>query len=310
MDIFFNELSVKEANNKNTAKEWMVNLMTVYIKAQKEGFKELKTTEAFINIALAPGYSLINWVYDPMVDRELRRLFQTKVSKSPFIENLLAKKAEEIELLYEFKHSGQKAAGLGAAYLFDAIALSFNNSSEWDNHLIELDINKYSEEEEKIIRFTERIKHSSKPLHLDYLKEWIENKKKRSIPNGKLLWLKRKELLPHLQFCETIESQLSFLTNVNPEFIQIIKRLFELEDYCSKWKTGVFTGENFPSKVTPESESRLAKFRDKLTILCPEGESRLFSWHSRYTPGAGRIYFFPENSKKTIYIGYIGPKIQ
>lgn len=310
MDIFFNELSVKEASNKETAKEWMANLMAVYNKAQRKGFKELKTTEAFINITLAPGYKLIDWIHDPSIDRELRRLFQIKVSKSPFIENLLVKKDEEVDLLHEFKRKGRMAAGLGAAYLFDSLAVSFDNSSEWDNHLIELDISEYFEEEEKIIQFTEKIKHSSKLIHLDYLKEWIENKKKHSIPNGKLLWLKQKELFPHLKFCENVESQISFLTNVNPEFNQVIKRLFELESYCSRWKSGIFTGEGFPSKVTPESESRLTKFKDKLIILCLDGESRLFSWHARYTPGAGRIHFAPDNSKKVIYIVYIGPKIQ
>jgi hypothetical protein len=310
MDIFFNELSVKEAGNKGTAKEWMANLMAVYNKAQKQGFKELKTTETFINITLAPGYRLSEWIYDPLVDRELRRLFLTKVSKSPFIENLLDTKDEEVDRLHEFKRMGQKAAGLGAAYLYDSLAVSFDNSSEWDNHLIELDISEYSEEEKKIIRFTEKVKHSSKLVHLDYLKEWIEDKKKHAIPNGKLLWLKQKELFPHLRFCENVESQISFLTNVNPEFNQVIKRLFELENYCSMWKRGIFTGEGFPSKVTPESESRLKKFKDKLIIFCPDGETRLFSWHARYTPGAGRIHFAPDNSKKMIYIGYIGPKIQ
>jgi hypothetical protein len=310
MDIFFNELSVKEDSNKKTAKEWMANLMAVYNEAQKQGFRELKTTEAFINITLTPGYRLSEWIYDPLVDRELRRLFLTKVSKSPFIENLLVKKDGEVNLLHEFKRKGQKAAGLGAAYLFDSLAVSFDNSSEWDNHLIMLDISEYSEEEEKIIRFTERIKHSSKLVHLHHLKEWIENKKKHSIPNGKLLWLKRKELFPYLKFCETVESQISFLTNVNPEFNRIIKRLFELENYCSKWKTGIFTGKNFSSKVTPESESRRLKFKDELTFTCPDGTTRLFSWHARYTPGAGRIHFAPDNSKRTIYIGYIGQKIQ
>jgi hypothetical protein len=310
MDIFFNELSVKEASNKGTAKEWMTNLMAVYNKAQEQGFKELKTTETFINITLAPGYRLSEWVYDPLVDRELRRLFLTKVSKSPFIENLLVKKDEEVDLLHEFKRKGRKAAGLGAAYLFDSLAVSFDNSSEWDSHLIKLDISEYSEEEEKIIQFTEKVKHSSKLIHLEYLKEWIENKKKHLIPNGKILWLKQKELFPHLKFCENVESQISFLTNVNPEFNRIIKRLFELENYCSKWKTGIFTGKNFPSKVTSESESRRLKFKDKLTFACPDGETRLFSWHARYTPGAGRIHFAPDNSKKVIYIGYIGQKIQ
>jgi len=90
----------------------------------------------------------------------------------------------------------------------------------------------------------------------------------------------------------------------------IVKRLSELESYYSTWKNGIFTGDNFPSKVTSESESRRGRFKMKLIIICPDGGAREFSWHLRYTPGAGRIHFAPDNSKRIFFIGYIGPKIQ
>ena len=283
--------------------------MSAYIKAQEKGFKELKTIEMFINITLSPNYKLIDWLYDDSIDRDARLLFKTKVSKSPFIENLLARKEDEGQKLHEFNYKNSKAAGLGAAYLFDSLAISFDNSCEWDTHLIELDVIEYSKEEH-ISQSSEEVKHIAKLLHLERLNDWIEDKKKYSVINGKLLWLKRKELFPHLVFSKSIENQVTFLTGSQPEFHSIVKRLFELEKYCSYWKTGSFAGEDLPSKVTPESESRLAKFKERLTVMCPDGESRLFSWHARYTPGAGRIHFAPDNSKKIIYIGYIGPKIQ
>lgn len=309
MDTFFNELSVKEAHDKQTARQWMDNLIAVYNKAQGRGFKELKTTEAFINITLSPNYRLSDWLYDDSIDRDTRLLFKTKVSKSPFIENLLHRKEDDEHKLHEFKYKNFKAAGLGAAYLFDSLAISFDNSSEWDAHLIEFDVMEYSEEKQ-ILQSSEKVKHSSKLLHLDLINEWIEDKKKSAIANGKLLWLKRKELFPHLVFCESIENQVTSFTGSQSQFHAIVKRLFELEKFCSSWQTGLFNGEDLPSKVTPESDSRLAKFRDRFTVICPDGESRLFSWHARYTPGAGRIHFAPDNSKRIVYIGYVGPKIQ
>ena len=274
------------------------------------GFKELKTTETFLISSLAPGYNLHDWLNDQTVDRDTRHLVKTKVSKHPFIEQILEQKDNEGNRLWEFKYRDRGAAGLGAAYLFDSFAVSFANSEEWDTHLLELHVSEYSEEEDGIVQSTGNVRHGSKPGHLDYLAPWLEERKRKSIANGKLLWLKRQDYFPHLLFCMSVENRLSSLSGSEPGFHAIVKCLFAFEEYCSTWKTGVFTGDGFPFKATTESASRLARFRNELTLLCPDNEVRLFSWHLRYTPGAGRIHFFPDNSKKIIYIGYIGPKIQ
>lgn len=35
----------------------------------------------------------------------------------------------------------------------------------------------------------------------------------------------------------------------------------------------------------------------------------VIEWHSRFTPGAGRIHFYYDESEKIFYIGYIGEKL-
>jgi hypothetical protein len=310
MDLFFNELSITAGPVREIGKQWMTGLIILYKKAAAMGFKELKTTETFLSSPLAPGYNLHDWLNDQTVDRDTRYLVKTKVSKHPFIEQLLEQKDNEGNRLWEFKYKNRNAVGLGAAHLYDSFAVSFANSEEWDTHLLELHVSEYSKEEDGIIQSSGNVRHGSKPEHLDYLTPWLDERKRKSIANGKLLWLNRQQYFPHLLFCTNIENRLSSLSGSEPEFHAIVKHLFAFEDYCSTWETGVFTGERFPFKATLESTSRLASFRKKLTILCPDGEDRVFSWHLRYTPGAGRIHFFPDNSKKIIYIGYIGPKIQ
>jgi hypothetical protein len=310
MDTFFNELSVKEATDKDTTLRWMSTLVKIYKKVISLGFKELKTTTNFANLTIAPNYRFKDWLQDPIIDRDTRLLFLTKVSKSPFIETLLAKKSGETQQLHEFKYKKHNAAGLGAAYLFDSLALSLDNSDEWDTHIINLDITGYCAEEEQIIQKVGEVKHSSRAEHLDFLVNWIEERKKFDITDGKLLWLKRKEIFPYLVFCDSTEKQLVSLLPGQPEFPAVIKRLSELDKYCSTWGNGTFTTENYHfSKATPESDSRLAKYKDVFTILCPDGSRRLFSRHVRYTPGAGRVHFFPDSAKKIIYVGYIGSKI-
>lgn len=308
MDLFFNELSIKEGADKETGKQWMSGLIGVFKNAYIMGFKELKTTEEFRTFPLAPGYIIDDWLHDPQVDRETQLFVKTKASRPPFIDQVVEQKDNENNRLHEFKYNGQKAAGLGAAYLFETIALSFANSSAWDRHRVEIQVVEYTEEE-RIKSTVEEVKHASKPTHLDLLEAWINTRKRSDIPYGKLLWLKRKEYFPHLIFCKDVEKQIDFLTGNEPGFHLIKKRLFELEDFCSTWNTGIFTGENFPSKVTSESESRIAHFKDELTKVYPDGKEREFYWHLRYTPGHGRVHFSPDNSERRIYIGYIGSKI-
>lgn len=311
MDIFFNELSVKEANTKDTALKWMVTLVKTYKRATDLGFKQLKTTANFLNLTIAPNYSFREWLFDKSIDRDTQRLFLTKVSKSPFIETLSAEKNGDTQRLHESKYKGNNAAGLGAAYLFDSLALSLDNSDEWDTHIIHIDITVYSDEEEQLFEKVGEVKHGSRSEHLDSLREWIADRKKNDITDGKLLWLKRKEIFPHLVFCNSTEKQLISLSPGQPKFLAIVNRLSELNKYCSGWKNGTFTIDSYHfSKATPESDSRLSKYEDDFMILCPDGNRRLFSWHVRYTPGAGRIHFVPDNTKKIIYIGYIGLKIQ
>jgi hypothetical protein len=309
MDTYFNELSIKNAPDKVTARHWMNNLLTVYRKAAVYGFKELKTTQSFMEITLAPGYPLRQWLNDNAVDLETRRLLWTIASKSPYIENILDLKELSGQGLFECKYNNNYAAGLGAARLFDSLALSFDNSDEWDTHLLQVEITEYSEEDE-IHQTREEVKHGSKPGHLGLLAQWIKEKKKSFVPNGTILWLSRKVIFPHLSFCKSTESQLTSLRPGQPEFHAIVKRLFELETYCENWNTGAFNADNRASKITEESPSRRKKYVSELTFTCPDEQSRFFSWHARYTPGAGRIHFYPDNSKRVIYIGYIGPKIQ
>lgn len=46
-----------------------------------------------------------------------------------------------------------------------------------------------------------------------------------------------------------------------------------------------------------------------MNVLFKDGQVRNCSWHSRFTPGAGRIHFYYDENKKIFYVGYIGEKI-
>lgn len=310
MNIFLNELSFIAASEKKDAYDWMKQLYELFKSAFSNGFDALHTPREFKTTRLTCDYSILDWLNDPCVERDMRLLFKTKISKYPYTEDILAQKEENEKQPIEFTYKDKNAIGLGAAYLFDTLSLSLNSSMEWDVTTIEIQVTKITGDDQ-LTQSCQRVVHASKPYHLQKHSQWIEKKKRIPVKNGIILWEKRKERFPHLEFCENVKDQLYHLSGHEEKFDQILKRLDEFENYCSKeWKSGSFQPDMLPSKTTGESETRCLKFKKELTFICPDGKSGLFSWHVRFTPGHGRIYFQPDNEKRMFYIGYIGWKIE
>lgn len=310
MDVFFNELSIKETPHPDIAKGWMLNLMYLYKKTCEAGFHSFRISEQALQQNLAIGYTLHNWVVDRTVDEIARKLFLTEISNHPFIDEIIEQKSADERRLYEFKYNGSEARGLGAACLFGSLAISFDNDNEWNKISIVISIACLSSGIDDVVSEEKEVKHGSKIEHIKTLNSWILNKKKMSITDGIVFWEKKSELLPHLIFCQTTRNQLAYLKENNPGFVQIKHILFSLDAYCANRVNGQFTPGIFSHEPVPESDTRETKLRTKLTIMCPDGQERFFSWHFKFTPGPGRIHFVFDESNKICYIGHIGRKIE
>jgi hypothetical protein len=70
MDVSFNELSLKKAENPAIAKQWMMNLLTVYKSANLKGFKGLRLprTEAAFKLPEAKSYWRISLIGYPALE--------------------------------------------------------------------------------------------------------------------------------------------------------------------------------------------------------------------------------------------------
>ena len=132
---------------------------------------------------------------------------------------------------------------------------------------------------------------------------------KTSVVNGDDLWNQKEELFPNLIFCDHVAKQIFPLQNGDPVFRQIVKRFFELQNYCSAWREGPFLPDQLPFKATVESKPTMQKYRRERTFTCPGGNEITFTWHGRMTPGAWRIYFDPSIDPGMMHIGYIGQKL-
>jgi len=306
MDLFFNELSLQVATDCYAANGWFENLGKLYKQASERGLGEIKVPAVFFGHSFATDYIFYQWVTDHEFDADLRSLLKSKITTTPVIEEMLSEQETRDGKIFECCYKGYPANGLGAAseHMFDAVAISMVPDSQWNTSIVSVDVTVVLSDDDTVQSVC-NVRHIFQSAHLAEHNSWLEAQRRPRIPNGQILWMRRNELFPNLIFCQHIRGQVAGFSSNQSEFIQLQKRLFELEEYASGRTAGMFQAEVLPTKVTPESESRKREFASELTRLCPDGNIRLFDWHSRFTPGAWRLHFYPMENSSKIIVGNI-----
>ncbi|MFT4924774.1 MAG: hypothetical protein ACI8WB_000858 [Phenylobacterium sp.] len=264
------------------------------------------------NTLLAFDYTIRDWISDrrtkgetSLVDRDLQRYFARKLDSVPFCdEDLYANDNDFLTSEVEIRADGSVQANVSAtlAFLRSGILLSPGlfvfNQPYVDAFVSALDESIKPVKVRCICSELTAVEHATHIQQLAGLEVACAND----------IWQNRTQLFPHLQFCSRVEKQLDSLHQWNV----VLQRLFELEIYARHWRSGAFDEGGIPSKVTGEGEQVRANHRAKKerTFTCPDNQQRLFLWHSRATPGAIRIYFYPleESQNKGVIIGHIGAK--
>jgi hypothetical protein len=310
LEMVLNELSLRTpASDIQTARLWMSDLVSIMRRAISQGVKRVvRTHSGFHAMILAPGYPLARWRNDDHVDLEVRRYFSSLSTKVPFLTDLQEPEIENNILLSEFHHEGEKAHGLGIAFLCEALALSVRSAQRWELSRLEVKA-KWLRSDGNLSTERVMVIHASRVDHVLEHDEWIKDRLKTSVRDGIDLWNRRGSLFPSLSFCEAVAKQMQNLRTGNPMLRPIVRRLFELEGYCKGWETGSFNPDALPTAASPESQSTLQQFGRERTFRCPDGRECTFSWHVRLSPGAWRIHFLPEAGIGTMIIGYIGPHL-
>jgi hypothetical protein len=122
------------------------------------------------------------------------------------------------------------------------------------------------------------------------------------------MWGERNRLFSHLQFRPEVEGHLELLEPV-AHLQGVLSSLRSYNSYAADWSDSRAEFDHHRMlHVTPESSGRLKMYGEQMTFDW-NGQSRTFSLHGRFTPGAGRIHMWPDISCGTIVIGYIGMKI-
>lgn len=310
MDLVFNELSLsKPLDSLAEARSRMGNFVEIIQQLFRDGFsKDLRVTDDFLHLLLANDYRIVQWLNDGEVDREIKMFFKARISRKPYIDAHTESHLYNHFVSSEFMYNGFNSRGLGVAFLLDGVGISVFSHEQWNTYSLEASFIELDSQgeiyEEKI-----QIRHISTFSHFEFHKPYYEQRKWLNIEQ--LDWRNSlEELFPSLEFCERAVAQLYEFGKGEHILKQIKGRLIELQEYFNVWSEGGFDSSLFSFKVTPESQRTLEHFKEEHTFLCPDGQYRVFSWHLRMTPGAGRIFFIPDETTRKCIIGHIGNKLK
>lgn len=319
MDVYlvFNELCLTrprpENQHKTLAQGWMSQFGEVLTTARRHGIKVLRVTQGFFELSLVPGYTIREWSFDREIDRELKRRIQSAAT-SYDEDSPEALEVNQKRLAFEYRYEGLAAEGLGFALLLDSIAVSLETEACWNCTDVDFEVDEIIEVDDDVdvIQKRQSRKHVSRKDHLDAHKKWLQDERFLvSVQDGPFLLSKIEDWFPNLVVLEDAKAQIQELSTGTPHLRQLVSKLFELENYCSTWKTGAFDKDKLASKATPESASVAgnAQYTSMRTFRLPNGREIYFEWHLRLTPGAWRLYFLPDVTAHKIFIGYVGKKL-
>lgn len=311
MKLILNELSIinEKFSNQYVAKSKMEEFTLLCKEAVTKGNERRMLTT--INIAteeLSENYTFFTWLQDKEVPKESKAYIRSLITRSQkFPEDEYSIQKQLLD--FDFTHSGERSSGLGLAHLTNGLALSLNTSSYWCTHKLEIEKSFIDSESGELDVEEVVVVHASNTSHLSSHNEWYITSKKLLCSSGLNLWERREEIFPNLIFCENSRIHIKDLLSRNELLSSVVDKLFDLEIYSTSWDGSGFYPNEIRGKITPDSPATLKRFAKERTFTFPDGRDTVFSWHSRVTPGAWRIFFYPDPSTQKIIIGHIGPKL-
>lgn len=308
--LFLNELSLTPpAVDVAAGRERMKGFLGAVFRTRqiiKSARPVVHLSDALDLIMLAPNYLIASWRTDTATSRDEKLRLLQIVTQAPILER--GRDPEDLverHLGMDCWYEGQQALGLRGAIAADGLSVSFASSSLWDATLLPVEA-EFLAEDGQITRQRVNVRHASTEGHVDAHEVWLRELERLSVRDGQDLWDRRVDLFPALEFCKEVKGQLAEFLGGDIELSSVIKRLVLLQKFFETWDGMPIGPNSLPTRCTPESASTLAKYADEHTFTPPVGPARVFSWHLRFTPGAGRLFFDGDAPRKKGIIGYIG----
>ena len=274
--------------------------------ARHGGSGALRTLSDFLACSLCAGYTIRDWLKDNSVESEKRTRFKTAVTKGPFVDEWIAGEEQRGALLYEFYFAADRVYGLGAGYLFESPTVSLRGDARFEVDPVTIRVSsldaqlQFASGDKAVCSLTNVTQVSNRAA-------WIRERLQRDIANGITAWERHAELFPNLTFCSEAATFLQSLSGSEAYFYQVCRHLLALNSFCAEWPQ---QGISALSSIRWSDESKSTLNNDVLRkmreFLCPDGQRRLFSLHTKPTGGNIRIHFLVLSQERRIMIGYIG----
>jgi hypothetical protein len=305
--LFLNELSVAPlAADVAAGRARMATFLGTVSRTRqviKSARPVLHMTDAIDSVELAPGYPIASWRRDASRDERLR-LLQLETQTPPLARDKAPLEIVERYLELDCRYEGQPALGLRGALAAKSLSVSLASAPCWNATMLTVEVEEIDGNE--VTRRKDNVLHACAERHIDEHREWLVELERLTVRDGNDLWDRRSELFPALDFCKEVRGQLTCFLGGDVELRQVFKRLADLQKFFETWDATPIRPGSLPTKCTPESESTLGKYAREHTFSPPVGPPRVFSWHLRFTPGVGRIFFTGDVERKKGLVGYIG----
>ena len=317
MIYMLNELSIQQVNSRQAAFELLENFVKASVRANQAGIAELRLFENSLKnlyqLDIHAEYSIDSWLKDSTIGSDLQDKFREIVTSFPLItehevhQNDFYQRSEFYKTLDGYTY---QVFGLGAALIYDSIAISFATHAEWKQTAVEV-AHYYIKEDGTDVNEKAWVRNFSDVDSFESHLPWWHALQQSSLKRSLELWERREEFFPNLIFCRELEKQLQRV-GVSKMLSQIIDRLRTLDQYVSNWKEGNFNYEDVNSKtnlkISPESDTTLQKFSSSRKFTIPGLGKKVFDLHIK--TGDLRFHFYPDNEEKKVYIGYIGKHLR
>lgn len=307
--LFFNELSATPpAPDLREARARMSHFVDTLKQVQQMSNGALPTLRAhqtIMELELTAHYPIARWLNDSDVEKEEREWIRALTLRSSLFptaaEGAVAVHPED---RVDCFHKKREALAFSAARLMDGLPVSILSDAVWDTAWLPIKVHAL-DSAAKLVESDEEFRHASRADHVDKHADWLHSISRITVKDGRDLWDKRKSLFPALEMCKEVRAQLAGFKSGDPALRQIVKRLVELQRFFANWDGTSIGPSSLPSKCTPESETTMKKYRDEHTFTRENGQEVEVSWHVRFTPDPGRIFFAGDPSISKGIIGCI-----
>jgi hypothetical protein len=257
------------------------------------------------DVEIGPSYPVARWLNDGEVSREQRQFVLSLDTRAQLFpkegeSSATVNPEDRIDCFY----GDREALALSAARLVDGLPVSFFSDPCWDTAWLTVTMHSL-DANANIVVAADAVRHASASEHIDVHAKWLQELTRIAVRDGRDLWDKRKELFPALELCTEVRGQLAGFKSGDPALRQIVKRLMQMQAFFVNWQGAPIGPDSLPTKCTPESGETMKKYANEHTFTRPGGQRVTFSWHVRFTPDPGRIFFDGDAATRKGLVGCI-----